>query len=101
MGGGLIIIFTSGGGYKRGVSPPVPPVEVWSEAPAALLLRLFSLKINILLTVISKKKLKNEIDTSPAYYSTIIISKGEYLLGIATKKLFIPHNGVVPILLSN
>ena len=65
--GGLIIIFTSGGG-AGGVPSPVTargsggtlinssPRGAWGEAPAAFFtfnLRLFSMKIHILLTVIS------------------------------------------------
>ena len=53
--GGLINIFTTGGGYGRGISPSCDskgvwgsadssPSGVWGEAPAAfLLLRLFSM----------------------------------------------------------
>ena len=64
-GGGLITIFTSGGGYGGGVPSPVtargaggtlivPPVEPGMKPlPLFLLLRLFSMKIHILLTVIS------------------------------------------------
>ena len=64
--GGLITIFPSGGGYGGGVPSPVtargsgktlivPPVGPGAKAhqPLFLLLRFFSMKIHIFLTVIS------------------------------------------------
>ena len=48
-GGGLINIFTTGGGYGRGHAPSRDSKGVWCFAPAAfLLLRLFSMKFTVI-----------------------------------------------------
>ena len=56
-GGGLITIFTSGGGYGGGVPSPVTARgsggTLIVPQPLFLLWRLFSMKIHILLTAIS------------------------------------------------
>ena len=55
-GGGLITIVTSGGGYGRGRAPPVTARgSVAKPQPLFLLFRLFSMKVYILLTEISKQ----------------------------------------------
>ena len=47
--GGLINIFTTGGGEGRGSVPSRDSKGVWGEAPAAfLLLRLFSMKLTVI-----------------------------------------------------
>ena len=94
-GGGLINIFTTGGGYGRGSAPfrevwgsaDSSPSGVWSKAPAAfLLLRLFSMKLTVISIHIHVHHAISGL-LEPAW--------------IATRKLFILHNAIKFLLLSN
>ena len=89
--GGLINIFTTGGGYGRGSAPSrdskgvwgsadSSPSGVWGEAPAAfLLLRLFSMKLTVISIHIHVHHAISGL-LEPAW--------------IATRKLFILHNAI-------
>ena len=78
--GGLINIFTTGGGYGRGSAPSRDSKGVWGEAPAAfLLLRLFSMKLTVISIHIHVHHAISGL-LEPAW--------------IATRKLFILHNAI-------
>ena len=87
-GGGLINIFTTGGGYGRGSAPSRDSKGVWGSADSSpsgvcffafLLLRLFSMKLTVISIHIHVHHAISGL-LEPAW--------------IATRKLFIFHNAI-------